>query len=95
MADNKTTSALYSDAPSIEAQRKNLLADLAEFISEDFRPGVDRRFNALVFLGAHPADLRGVSDAGLSDDELAEVVAHLDPGSTWFGPICDHLEAAE
>lgn len=39
--------------------------------------------NGLIFLGARPSEFRGVSDAGLSLDELAEILPYLHD-STWY-----------
>jgi len=38
---------------------------------------VEKHFNALVFFGASTFDCRGVSDAGLTDAELTEVISRV------------------
>ncbi len=71
--------------------RSQLLADLHEAISTEDGALVGRLFDRLVFLGASPGELRGVSDAGLSDDELRSVCPLMPSDSPWWESILNTL----
>ena len=71
--------------------KRQIKADLFELIETDApKSMVESTFSRLVFFGAEPYEYRGVSDAGLTDDELSKVSGAL-VGTTWFESIFNIL----
>ena len=55
--------------------------------AEGHGPTVENLLDRLIFKGAHPYEHRGVSDAGLSIDELQIVLKTLPKNSGWWESI--------
>jgi len=58
--------------------KQQIKAELFNAIRNDgLTAEVEKYFNDLVFFGASTSDCRGVSDAGLTDAELTEVIGRV------------------